>query len=67
MDSVGKDLDDAENVKININKEGVSLDIDKKDGTESKVTIKDNKAEGTKIKIEKNGVEEKVINIKKDK
>jgi len=66
-DSVEADLKDAENVDIKINKEGVSLNIDKKDGSESKVTIKDNKADGTKIKIEKNGVEEKVINIKKDK
>lgn len=63
-DSIKSDLKNAENVDININSNGVSLSIDKKDGTDSKITIKDNKDKGANIKIEKNGVEEKVIHIK---
>ena len=63
-DSIKADLKNAENVDININKNGVSLSIDKKDGSDSKITIKDNKDNGANIKIEKNGVEEKVIHIK---
>ncbi|MEI6310648.1 MAG: PspC domain-containing protein [Bacteroidota bacterium] len=66
-DSLKNDLKNAENVNINIDKDGLSLKVDKKDGSDSKIIIKDNNNKGADIKIEKNGVEEKVIHIKDNK
>lgn len=66
-DSLKNDLKNAENVNININKDGLSLKVDKKDGSDSKIIIKDNNNKGANIKIEKNGVEEKVIHIQDKK
>jgi hypothetical protein len=66
-DSLKNDLKNAENINININKDGLSLKVDKNDGSDSKITIKDNKKEGADIKIEKNGVQEKVIHLKDNK